>query len=238
VYQREVEYELKTLGAQIEPILILCLGVLGLLILALGVFLPIWDLGRRTEEMTLRALLARGHQCGVSFLEFAVCMALVGISWRCCRAGAVLPASMRKRPRWNGPRGTSAPVCGTSGDLISPTGPSEIQTLADREPDELLAERPPNYLGELDSAPRTSRKVSGISTAQLRAGVHGEQSAALFAVKLSGFQLRYRAMRVSVGSVNGQVARFPGTWVSLCWSPSMAGSSSTVWIVHFNLEIS
>ena len=45
IYQREVEYELKTLGAQIEPILIIFLGVL-VLILALGVFLPIWDLGQ------------------------------------------------------------------------------------------------------------------------------------------------------------------------------------------------
>ena len=45
LYQREVEYELKTLSAQIEPILVICLGVL-VLILALGVFLPIWDLGR------------------------------------------------------------------------------------------------------------------------------------------------------------------------------------------------
>lgn len=45
MYQREVEYELKTLGAQIEPVLILCLGVL-VLVLALGVFLPIWDLGQ------------------------------------------------------------------------------------------------------------------------------------------------------------------------------------------------
>ncbi len=45
MYQREVEYELKTLSAQIEPILIIMLGVL-VLILALGVFLPIWDLGQ------------------------------------------------------------------------------------------------------------------------------------------------------------------------------------------------
>ena len=44
MYQREVEYELKTLSSQIEPILVVCLGVL-VLILALGVFLPIWDLG-------------------------------------------------------------------------------------------------------------------------------------------------------------------------------------------------
>lgn len=45
MYQQEVEYELKTLGQQIEPILIVCLGVL-VLILALGVFLPMWDLGK------------------------------------------------------------------------------------------------------------------------------------------------------------------------------------------------
>ena len=44
MYQRDVEYELKTLGSQIEPILIILLGVL-VLILALGVFLPVWDLG-------------------------------------------------------------------------------------------------------------------------------------------------------------------------------------------------
>jgi MSHA biogenesis protein MshG len=44
MYQREVEYDLKALASQIEPILIVGLGVL-VLILALGVFLPIWDLG-------------------------------------------------------------------------------------------------------------------------------------------------------------------------------------------------
>ena len=45
MYQAEVEYELKTLGQQIEPILIVSLGIL-VLILALGVFLPMWDLGK------------------------------------------------------------------------------------------------------------------------------------------------------------------------------------------------
>ena len=43
MYQADVEYDVKTLGAQIEPILIIFLGVL-VLILALGVFLPIWDM--------------------------------------------------------------------------------------------------------------------------------------------------------------------------------------------------
>ncbi|MFA5017109.1 type II secretion system F family protein [Methylobacter tundripaludum] len=45
MYQRDVEYEIKTLGAKIEPIMIVFLGVL-VLILALGIFLPIWDLGK------------------------------------------------------------------------------------------------------------------------------------------------------------------------------------------------
>ncbi len=45
MYEREVDYELKTLASQIEPVLIVSLGVL-VLILALGVFLPIWDLGK------------------------------------------------------------------------------------------------------------------------------------------------------------------------------------------------
>jgi MSHA biogenesis protein MshG len=44
MYQREVEYDLKSIASQIEPILVVCLGVL-VLILALGVFLPLWDLG-------------------------------------------------------------------------------------------------------------------------------------------------------------------------------------------------
>ncbi len=43
--RREVEYELKTPGSRIEPILIVALGAL-VLILALGIFLPNWDLGR------------------------------------------------------------------------------------------------------------------------------------------------------------------------------------------------
>lgn len=50
MYQREVEYEIGTLSQQIEPILIAGLGII-VLVVALGVFLPIWDLsstmGRR-----------------------------------------------------------------------------------------------------------------------------------------------------------------------------------------------
>jgi len=45
MYQGEVEYELKTLSQKIEPILIVFLGII-VMILALGIFLPIWDLGK------------------------------------------------------------------------------------------------------------------------------------------------------------------------------------------------
>ena len=45
MYEREVEYEIKTLSANIEPIMIVLLGGL-VLVLALGIFLPMWDLGQ------------------------------------------------------------------------------------------------------------------------------------------------------------------------------------------------
>ncbi|MFZ2724929.1 MAG: type II secretion system F family protein [Methylococcaceae bacterium] len=45
MYQRDVEYDIKTLSAQIEPILIVFLGIM-VLILALGIFLPLWDFGK------------------------------------------------------------------------------------------------------------------------------------------------------------------------------------------------
>ncbi len=45
LYERDVQYEVKTLSQQIEPILIVGLGGM-VLVLALGVFLPIWDLGK------------------------------------------------------------------------------------------------------------------------------------------------------------------------------------------------
>jgi MSHA biogenesis protein MshG len=45
MYEQEVEYELKTLAGRIEPILIMFIGVL-ILMLALGVFVPMWDMGQ------------------------------------------------------------------------------------------------------------------------------------------------------------------------------------------------
>ena len=43
MYEREVDYEIKTLSARIEPLIIAAMGGI-VLVLALGVFLPMWDL--------------------------------------------------------------------------------------------------------------------------------------------------------------------------------------------------
>lgn len=45
MYEREVDYDIKNLAANIEPILTIALGVM-VLVLALGVFLPIWGMGK------------------------------------------------------------------------------------------------------------------------------------------------------------------------------------------------
>ena len=45
MYERETDYSIKGLSASIEPVLLLIIGVM-VLILALGVFLPLWNLGQ------------------------------------------------------------------------------------------------------------------------------------------------------------------------------------------------
>jgi len=42
-YEREVDYDLKTLGDAIEPIMMVFVGAL-VLVLALGVYLPMWEM--------------------------------------------------------------------------------------------------------------------------------------------------------------------------------------------------
>ncbi len=44
-YDREVDYDIKNLSASIEPVLIVAIGIM-VLILALGVFLPMWDIAK------------------------------------------------------------------------------------------------------------------------------------------------------------------------------------------------
>lgn len=48
-YEREVDYELKNLSSAIEPILIIAIGIM-VLIIALGVFLPMWDMTKFAQR--------------------------------------------------------------------------------------------------------------------------------------------------------------------------------------------
>jgi MSHA biogenesis protein MshG len=45
MYERDTDYAIKGLSAAIEPVLLVCIAVL-VLLLALGVFLPLWNLGQ------------------------------------------------------------------------------------------------------------------------------------------------------------------------------------------------
>ncbi len=49
MYEREVEYEVKALAQKIEPVIIVALGLM-VMVLALGIFLPMWDLGRAAMQ--------------------------------------------------------------------------------------------------------------------------------------------------------------------------------------------
>ena len=49
-YEREVDYELHTLSTNIEPVLLVILGAM-VLILALGVFLPMWNLAANASHL-------------------------------------------------------------------------------------------------------------------------------------------------------------------------------------------
>ena len=48
-YDREVDYKLKNLSSAIEPILIIIIGAI-VLMLAMGVFLPLWDLNSVIQQ--------------------------------------------------------------------------------------------------------------------------------------------------------------------------------------------
>jgi MSHA biogenesis protein MshG len=44
MYERETDYSIKGMAAAIEPIMVVFIGAM-VLLLALGVYLPMWDLG-------------------------------------------------------------------------------------------------------------------------------------------------------------------------------------------------
>jgi len=101
-------------------------------------------------------------------------------------------------------------------DLILANRVSEIQTLADENPMNWLAERPPNYLGELESAPDDEPKGQWYFDKRNRELVYTVNNRRHFSPSpYRDFSVRYRAMRVSAGAVTDSSPNSAGTWVSL-----------------------
>ena len=107
----------------------------------------------------MRVFPVRGGQCGARFVEFAVCMALMGIFVSVLLERALYYQEYAEKTAME----STAENIRTGlrykvADLILANRASEIPSLADENPMNWLAERPGNYLGELDSAPADEPK--------------------------------------------------------------------------------
>ena len=165
----------------------------------------------------MRILPVRGAQCGASFVEFTVCIALMGIF-----VGVLLERSLyyqeyaEKTAMESTAQNIRTGLRYKVADLILANRVSEIQTLADENPMNWLAERPPNYLGELDSAPADEPKGQWYFDRRNRELVYTVNNRRHFSPSsYRDFGVRYRAMRVSVGAVTDRSPNLAGTWVSL-----------------------
>jgi len=165
----------------------------------------------------MRVFPVRGGQCGASFVEFAVCMALMGIF-----VGVLLERALyyqeyaEKTAMESTAENIRTGLRYKVADLILANRMSEIATLADENPMNWLAERPGNYLGELDSAPADEPKGQWYFDKRNRELVYTVDNRRHFSPSsYRDFSVRYRAMRVSAGAVTDSSPNFAGTWVSL-----------------------
>ena len=165
----------------------------------------------------MRALIVRGYRCGASLLEFTVCMALIGIF-----VGVLLERALYYREYAEKTAMESTAENIRTGlrykvaDLILANRVSEIQTLADENPMNWLAERPGNDLGELDSVPADEPKGQWYFDKRNRELVYTVNNRRHFSPSsYRDFSVRYRAMRVSAGAVTDRSSNFASTWVSL-----------------------
>ena len=164
----------------------------------------------------MRVFPVRGGQCGASFVEFAVSMALMGIF-----VGVLLERALyyqeyaEKTAMESTAQNIRTGLRYKVADLILANRVSEIATLADENPMNWLAERPPNYLGELDSAPMDEPKGQWYFDKGKRELVYAVNNRRHFSPSsYRDFSVRYRAMRVSAGAVTDSSPGFAGTWVS------------------------
>ena len=165
----------------------------------------------------MRAIPVRGNQCGASFVEFAVSIALMGIV-----VGVLLERALyyqeyaEKIAMESTAENIRTGLRYKVADLILANRMSEIPTLADENPMNWLGERPPNYLGELESAPADEAKGQWHFDKRNRELVYTVNNRRHFSPSLyRDFSVRYRVMRVSAGAVTDSSPKSAGTWVSL-----------------------
>jgi hypothetical protein len=165
----------------------------------------------------MRILPVRGGQCGASFVEFAVCMTLMGIV-----VGVLLERALyyqeyaEKTAMESTAQNIRTGLRYKVAELILANRVSEIQTLADENPMDWLAEKPGNYLGELDSAPADEPKGQWYFDKRDRELVYTADNRRHFSPSsYRDFTVRYRAMRVSTGTVTESSPGSADTWVNL-----------------------
>jgi len=165
----------------------------------------------------MRAFPVHGKQCGASFVEFAVSIALMGIV-----VGVLLERALyyqeyaEKIAMESTAENIRTGLRYKVADLILASQMSEIPRLADENPMVWLGERPPNYLGELESAPADEAKGKWHFDKRNRELVYTVNNRRHFSPSLyRDFSVRYRVMRVSAGAVTDSSPKSAGTWVSL-----------------------
>ena len=162
-------------------------------------------------------LPVRSKQCGATFVEFTVCLALMGIF-----LGVLLERALyyqeyaEKTAMESTAENIRTGLRYKIADLILANRVLEIPTLADENPMNWLAEKPPNYLGELDSAPVDAPQGEWYFNKRNGELVYAVSSRRHFSpANYRDFSVRYRAMRVSAGPVTDASPNFAGTWVNL-----------------------
>ena len=165
----------------------------------------------------MRAFTLRDGACGATSVEFALCLALMAIFVGVLLDRALYYQEYAERTAMemtakNIRTGLRFKVA----DLILDNRASEIAKLADENPLNWLAERPPNYLGELDSAPEDEPKGQWYFDKRNKELVYTVNHRRHFSPSTyRDFSVRYRAMRVSAGAITDSAPNPAGTWVNL-----------------------
>ena len=164
----------------------------------------------------MRGFRVRGEQWGGSLADFAVCIALIGVFLIVLIERALYYQEYAEKTAMESTAGSiRTGLRYKVADLIIANRLSEIPTLADENPMNWLGKKPPNYLGELDSAP-VEADGQWYFDKRNRELVYTVNNRRHFSPSsYRDFSVRYRAMRVSTGAQPDNSPKWAGAWVSL-----------------------